>query len=93
VHCSEFDKDRIDPAVMRKVQKYTALPECQTEAIRKVRPCAECATIQVMLKGNFASKAHAFRAYWWAWGSCYNNPVIVQAPRLVGHQRVTQAAS
>lgn len=34
--CRSFDKDHIDPAVMKKIQAYTPQPEFQPEKIEKV---------------------------------------------------------
>lgn len=34
--CRNFDKDHIDPAVMKKIQAYTPQPEFQPEKIEKV---------------------------------------------------------
>jgi len=36
--CRQFDKDNIDPAIMKKIQTYTPLPDFQPEKIEKASP-------------------------------------------------------
>lgn len=48
LHCSDFDKDHVQPEVVNKVRIYTAMQDFTPEAVEKV-----CCWVDVLVRDMF----------------------------------------